>query len=281
MGRNHARVYSELKAVDSLYLYDINGKAARDLADAFGATVSTGVEDLLANVDAVSICVPTPFHLSVAGQALDAGVPFLIEKPICATAEESRQLIGMIPEDLVVGVGHIERFNPIVPEIKKIVREPLYVEMKRHNPASSRVSGSSVVEDLMIHDIDIMRNVLLPEGSYRLAGSGNQDVCSALFSFAYKRYMFGLTRKSAYGTDPAGKLHGHRCHDLCGVITHNRYDISTVTDKIADKCKALYCSDTSCYAKNNRLPSEGRSLCTEYFFGWMHIRTTPEPFAKR
>jgi len=197
MGRNHARVYSELKAVDSLYLYDINGKAARDLADAFGATVSTGVEDLLANVDAVSICVPTPFHLSVAGQALDAGVPFLIEKPICATAEESRQLIGMIPEDLVVGVGHIERFNPIVPEIKKIVREPLYVEMKRHNPASSRVSGSSVVEDLMIHDIDIMRNVLLPEGSYRLAGSGNQDVCSALFSFNETPVYLSASRKSS------------------------------------------------------------------------------------
>ena len=197
MGRNHARVYSELKAVDSLYLYDLNEKAAGDLAGVFGATVSTGVEDLLANVDAVSICVPTPFHFSVAKQAIDARVPFLIEKPICATAEESRHLVRIIPEDLVVGVGHIERFNPIVPEIKKIVRDPLYVEMKRHNPASSRVSGSSVVEDLMIHDIDIMRNVLLPDGLYRLAGSGNQDVCSALFSFNETPVYLSASRKSS------------------------------------------------------------------------------------
>ncbi len=197
MGRNHARVYSELKAVDSLYLYDLNGKAARDLAGAFGAAVSPTAEDLLKSVDAVSVCVPTPYHFSVATQVLDAGVPLLIEKPICATAEETRKLIEKIPDDLVVGVGHIERFNPIVPEIKKIVRDPLYIEMKRHNPASSRVSGSSVVEDLMIHDVDIMRNVLLPDGNYHLSGSGNQDVCSALFSFGETPVYLSASRKSS------------------------------------------------------------------------------------
>ena len=197
MGRNHARVYSELKAVDSLYLYDLNGEAARDLAGTFGATVSPTVEDLLKSVDAVSVCVPTPYHFSVATRVLDAGVPLLIEKPICATAEETRRLIGKIPDGLVVGVGHIERFNPIVPEIKKIVRDPLYIEMKRHNPASSRVSGSSVVEDLMIHDVDIMRNVLLPDGNYHLSGSGNQDVCSALFSFGETPVYLSASRKSS------------------------------------------------------------------------------------
>ncbi len=197
MGRNHARVYSELKAVDSLYLYDLNGEAARDLASAFGATVSPTAEDLLRSVDAVSVCVPTPFHFGVAETVLDAGVPLLIEKPVCATAEETRRRIGKIPDDLVVGVGHIERFNPIIPEIKKIVRDPLYIEMKRHNPASSRVSGSSVVEDLMIHDIDIMRNVLLPEGAYHLSGSGNQDVCSALFSFGETPVYLSASRKSS------------------------------------------------------------------------------------
>ncbi|WP_286681035.1 Gfo/Idh/MocA family protein, partial [Methanoculleus sp. DTU007] len=161
MGRNHARVYSELKAVDSLYLYDLNREAARDLAEAFGATVSSSIEDLLGGVDAVSVCVPTSYHFEIAEQVLDAGVSLLIEKPICATADESRRLIQMIPDGLVTGIGHIERFNPILPEIKKIVRNPLYIEIKRHNPASARVNSSSVVEDLMIHDVDIVRNVLL------------------------------------------------------------------------------------------------------------------------
>ncbi|WP_292410856.1 MULTISPECIES: Gfo/Idh/MocA family protein [unclassified Methanoculleus] len=197
MGRNHARVYSELKAVDSLYLYDLDRKAAGDLAETFGATASPTAEALLGNVDAVSVCVPTPYHFSVAAQVLDAGVPLLIEKPICATAEESRRLLAEIPDGLVAGVGHIERFNPIVPEIKKIVQAPLYIEMKRHNPASSRVSGSSVVEDLMIHDIDIVRNVLLPAGAYRLSSSGNEDVCSALFSFEGTPVYLSASRKSS------------------------------------------------------------------------------------
>jgi len=197
MGRNHARVYSELKAVDSLYLYDLNQKAARDLAGTFEATASPTPESLLEHVDAVSVCVPTPFHFAVAEQVIDAGVPLLIEKPVCATVEESRRLIEKVPDGLVVGVGHIERFNPIVPEIKKIVRTPLYVEMKRHNPASSRVSGSSVVEDLMIHDVDIARNVLIPDGPYHLVSSGNQDVCSALFSFGGTPVYLSASRKSS------------------------------------------------------------------------------------
>ena len=197
MGRNHARVYSELKAVDSLYLYDLNGKAASNLAGTFGATASPTIEGLLGSVDAVSVCVPTPYHFSVAETVLDAGVPVLIEKPICATAKETRRLIAKISDGLIVGVGHIERFNPIVPEIKKIVRRPLYIEMKRHNPASSRVSGSSVVEDLMIHDVDIVRNVLLPDGPYQLTGSGNEDVCSALFSFGGTPVYLSASRKSS------------------------------------------------------------------------------------
>jgi len=197
MGRNHARVYSELKVVDSLYLYDLNEKAAHDLAGAFGATVSPTIDDLLGSVDAVSVCVPTPYHFAVAEAVLDAGVPLLIEKPICATTDEAKRLIAGIPDGLVAGVGHIERFNPIIPEIKKIIRNPLYIEMKRHNPASSRVSGSSVVEDLMIHDVDIMRNVLIPDGGYRLAGSGNRDVCSALFSFGDTTVYLSASRKSS------------------------------------------------------------------------------------
>lgn len=197
MGRNHARVYSELKAVDSLHLHDLNQKAARDLAEAFGATVSSSIEDLLGGVDAVSVCVPTSYHFEIAEQVLDAGVPLLIEKPICATADESRRLIQMIPDGLVTGIGHIERFNPILPEIKKIVRNPLYIEIKRHNPASARVNSSSVVEDLMIHDVDIVRNVLLPTGDYRLTGSGNEDVCSALFSFGETPVYLSASRKSS------------------------------------------------------------------------------------
>jgi predicted dehydrogenase len=93
-------------------------------------------------------------------------------------------------------VGHIERFNPIVDEIRRIVRAPLYVEAKRHNPASSRVSGTPVVEDLMIHDIDIINNVLF-SGDHTVESAGTAEVCSALFSFGRTPVYLSASRKSS------------------------------------------------------------------------------------
>jgi predicted dehydrogenase len=101
------------------------------------------------------------------------------------------------PEDICVGVGHIERFNPIVGEIKKIMDTPLYVEMKRHNPASSRVKGSSVVEDLMIHDIDILQNILFEKVPCTLHVAGNPDVCSVLLQCGKVPVSLSASRKSS------------------------------------------------------------------------------------
>ena len=142
MGRNHVRVYSELKTVNHLGVCDMNAEAAATIGKQHGATVYPSVEELLRHVDGVSICVPTPFHAKVAGQVFAAKKHTFIEKPICATAAEARTLMTGAPKGITIGVGHIERFNPIVAEIKKIVTKPLYIEMKRHNPASARVTGA-------------------------------------------------------------------------------------------------------------------------------------------
>ena len=200
MGRNHARVYSELKAVGKLYLCDIDRKASRTLAETLDATdYFPTVESLLeyTDVDAVSICVPTPYHSRIAEQVIDEGIPLLIEKPICATVCETERLIEMIPDDLIVGVGHIERFNPIIPEIMKIIQHPLYIEMKRHNPASSRVDNTSVVEDLMIHDVDVLQNILFPNGVQYVTSSGNKNVCGALFTSDENTVYLSASRKSS------------------------------------------------------------------------------------
>jgi predicted dehydrogenase len=196
MGRNHARVYSELKGVDDVWVFDLNAPAAREIAEKNDARCAGTVEELLEAVDAVSLCVPTPYHFEAAKQVLDAGVHLLIEKPICLTSQEGEALIQMIPDDLVVGVGHIERFNPIVTEITRIVNNPLYVELKRHNPASARVSGSSVVEDLMIHDIDIVFHALF-SGDYAMEASGTFDICAALFRFGTTPVYLSASRKSS------------------------------------------------------------------------------------
>jgi len=196
MGRNHVRVYSEQKQVSNLYVYDINYEATTEVALQNEAVPCDTLASLLDNVDAVSICVPTEHHLATAREVFNSGVHALIEKPICKTVAEAESLIKMISSDQIVGVGHIERFNPIVPEIKRICRKPLYVEINRHNPSSSRVSGASVIEDLMIHDVDILCHVLFGDG-YELTAGGTEDIVSALFLFGSTPAYLSASRKSS------------------------------------------------------------------------------------
>jgi predicted dehydrogenase len=197
MGRNHARIYSELKSVDTLFLYDVNRKAADEMARLHGATPCGSLGELLSRSEAVSLCVPTQFHCQVAREVMAAGVHVLIEKPICSTAAEGRSLLSAIPDGIIVGIGHIERFNPVVPEIRKIIRKPLYLEMKRHNPASARVKGSSVVDDLMIHDIDIALHAFFQGRPSSLVSAGDDDVASALMRWGRTPVYLSTSRKSS------------------------------------------------------------------------------------
>jgi predicted dehydrogenase len=196
MGKNHARIYSELKQVDSLWITDLNEKAATDVARANDGQAAPTVDALLEKVDAVSICVPTPFHYEVACKVFSAGVPVLIEKPICQTSAEAKALISVIPPGLTVGVGHIERFNPIIDEIRRMIHKPLFIETKRHNPSSARITGTSVVEDLMIHDIDVIFSLFSQE-TYSLKSAGNADVCVAIFTINNTTVSMSASRKSS------------------------------------------------------------------------------------
>ncbi|GAB7016301.1 Gfo/Idh/MocA family protein [Methanogenium cariaci] len=196
MGRNHVRVYSEMKAANSVWVYDLNTNVARDVAEQNNVNYASSMAELLRSVDAVSLCVPTPYHCNTAKEVLDAGVHMLVEKPICLTAAEGAELLAHIPDGCVVGVGHIERFNPIIHEIKRIIKDPLYVEINRHNPASARVTGSSVVEDLMIHDIDIVFNALFGS-DYTMSACGSFDVCGALFNFGETPVYLSASRKAS------------------------------------------------------------------------------------
>jgi len=197
MGRNHVRVYSEQKEVGTTYIYDLNADTAGEVAAATGAEVCRSMEELLRKAECVSVCVPAPYRFTAIEQVLAAGVHLLIEKPLCLTSRECEEVLKRIPEGLAVGVGHIERFNPVVAEIARVVRDPVYVSFHRHNPASSRVSGSSVVEDLMIHDIDIAFNVLFPGRECILHASGTGDVAAALAAFGRTPVYLSASRKAS------------------------------------------------------------------------------------
>jgi len=167
--------------VNSLGIYDVNTDVAKSLGEKYDATVYGSVSELIDNSDAVSVVVPTQFHSPVVGQVFSKNKSVLIEKPICSTVAEAVHLMKKAPQGITIGIGHIERFNPIVAEIKKFVKNPIYMEFKRHNPASARITGSSVVEDLMIHDIDILLNVFFPTPS-DIHSVGNADVMSVLMN---------------------------------------------------------------------------------------------------
>lgn len=183
MGKNHVRVYSEFKSVEELYVFDMNKDSANAMKE-YGAIVCGSLEELLGKADAISICVPTKYHLDIAKRAIEKGVHCLIEKPITLTVKEGEELLALLKnKKLVVGVGHIERFNPVMDEIMKIIEHPLLIEMKRHNPTSSRITDSSVIEDLMIHDIDTVFNVLLSkERNYTIHSAWSPDVGSVIVS---------------------------------------------------------------------------------------------------
>jgi len=199
MGKNHVRIYSELKEIEEVYAFDVDGEKAKRLKE-YGVIICNSLEELLERVDAVSICVSTKYHLEVAKRAIEKDVHSLIEKPIALNVREGEELVNLLEDKgLIVGIGHIERFNPIVEEIEKIIESPLYVEIKRHNPASARITDSTIVEDLMIHDIDIVFNVLYKSvsGDYELYSAGNSDLCKALIKFNSSIVSLSASRKAS------------------------------------------------------------------------------------
>nr|WP_042705931.1 Gfo/Idh/MocA family oxidoreductase [Methanomicrobium mobile] len=196
MGQNHARNYADMKGIDEIYLFDVFTETAQKTAERLNAKTVPSVDKLLDKVDAVSICVPTQFHKDTAFQVLNTGVAALIEKPICSTVSDAEYLIENIPKGIITGVGHIERFNPIINEISRIAEKPHYVAIHRHNPVSARITGTPVVEDLMIHDIDIVLNKFI-KGDYSLSACGTDDVMGVLINNNNTPIYLSASRKAS------------------------------------------------------------------------------------
>lgn len=170
MGANHIRVAKSQPAVELVAIVDGDmqrAEAARgdDSEIRCLATVDELIDSGLA--EAVIVAVPTPFHHEVVSKTLDAGIHTLVEKPIAGNLEEADDLIRRAEAaGVVLMVGHVERFNPVIMEMVNYIDQPIHIEADRVGPFSARVKDS-VVLDLMIHDVDIVR---------MLAGSDVVDV---------------------------------------------------------------------------------------------------------
>lgn len=161
MGRNHIRNLVEEKRFILVGIYDKNLEQAKEAAKKYNIDVFDDMDVLLDQIDAVIVAVPSSLHKEIALKVAQHGVHALVEKPLATNSKDAKAIVGAFAKaGLKLAVGHIERFNPVYKELKKLVdpKEIFYVEACRYSPfsGSGRITDTSVVEDLMIHDIDLV-----------------------------------------------------------------------------------------------------------------------------
>jgi predicted dehydrogenase len=172
LGKFHAEKYASLPDSELIAVVDVNQQAAEEIAQKHQTKALTDYRQLLGQVDAVSIVVPTTLHHQVALDFINHGTHVLVEKPITVTVKEADELIAAAQaNNVLLQVGHLERFNSAVMGLDHLPDKPLFIESHRLSPFNPRANDVSVVLDLMIHDIDIIL-ALVDSEIERLDASG-------------------------------------------------------------------------------------------------------------
>lgn len=190
LGNYHLQKYQKMENCEIVAVADTLAEKAGKAAQIYQCTAFENYRGMIGKVDAVSIAVPTSEHFEVVRDFLAAGVDVLIEKPICTTLEEVDELIGLAREKkLILQVGFVERFNPAIMALEKVVHKPLFIESHRLHPFFERGIDVDVILDLMIHDLDIIAEFAnSPVTSVEAVGvpilSDKIDIANARISFA-------------------------------------------------------------------------------------------------
>ncbi len=166
MGQHHCRIYSNHKESQLVGIYDINPQVARETAGRYDVTYFERLDDLLDQVDAVSIATPTPTHFDLAMKCLERKIHVLVEKPVTEKIEDAETLERVIGENgAIFQVGHIERFNPTYVELKKVLESLSVIAINFRRLSPYRVSNKDVdvVLDLMVHDLDLSNDLTKKE----------------------------------------------------------------------------------------------------------------------
>jgi len=171
LGQFHAEKYANMQNAELVGVVDVDSARAAQVANKLHTRAFSDPEQLLGQVDAVNIVIPTVLHHRIAKQFLEQSVNVLLEKPMCVTLEQADELIGLAErKGVILQVGHIERFNPALTAIRGMVTSPCYITTERTAPFTVRCTDVNVVLDLMIHDLDIVAD---------LAGSVPKEISAA------------------------------------------------------------------------------------------------------
>lgn len=174
MGKYHLNIYDELQNIQMMGMCDVSQDILNELKGKFRYETFTNYRDLLPKVDAVTVAAPTKYHFEIVKECLEAGKHVLVEKPITTNLEEAQKLFEIAErKNLVLHIGHVERFNGAVQELRKIADNPYLIESRRVGPFNPNFAKDSIILDLMIHDIDIIVN-MVNAGVVEIQASGSK-----------------------------------------------------------------------------------------------------------
>lgn len=206
MGTNHARVSRQVRGVELVAVVDPDAARATAAAAHSATARSTAhLTDVLGEIDAAVIAVPTPLHVETACRLADAGVHMLVEKPLAGSVRDAVTIVDAARDaGVILTVGHVERFNAAVVELPRLLEDPIHIEASRISPYSARVRDG-VIFDLMIHDFDIVCSLAGPDATpVKVSGIGRavrgstEDVATITVEFST-----GLT--AAFNTSRLGQ----------------------------------------------------------------------------
>jgi len=234
LGKWHADKYAAAADCELVAVVDTNLEIARDIAQKHGADAYSDYRDIIPLVDAISLVVPTSLHYKIARVFLEAGIHCLIEKPITESIAEAETLIEIARnKQLVMQVGHIERFNSVMIGIVERLDKPRFLESTRLAPFTTRATDVSVILDLMIHDIDIILD-LIDSPIKRISASGI-SVLSDTIDIANARIEF---ENHCVANVTASRISRKRERKL-RIFQRNAYLSADLQDKLlAVNCKS-------------------------------------------
>ncbi|HEY3602175.1 MAG TPA: Gfo/Idh/MocA family oxidoreductase [Chthoniobacterales bacterium] len=189
IGKNHARLYAEIDRAEFTAIYDTNTATASQVAAQYGVRAASSLGEFAQLIDAASVATPTSSHFEVASLLLQNCKHLLIEKPIAENTAQASQLAALATErQLVLQVGHVERFNPVLSALEARLTHPRFIEAHRLSPFPDRSTDIGVVLDLMIHDLEIISHLVrAPVQSIDAVGvpvlSQREDIANARIRF--------------------------------------------------------------------------------------------------
>ena len=251
MGKNHVRSYAALKHLcDLVGVFDLDNERNRAVAESYGVKAFDSVGSLMEEVDAINIATPTTTHYDLAMKAIDKGLHILIEKPITNSVEEAQAILQAAKKkNLIVQVGHIERFNPAIQALPDILKdeEIVALHVERMGPYDPRIDDTDVIQDLMIHDIDVVSS-LVPGDITNVSATARRVESERHMDYAVANFRLA---NGAIATLTASRATRKKVRAMSITTTNSYIELDYLQRKIVVTGRKEMMADSSEYKRNN------------------------------